>query len=75
VAALNTRLPFASRVQVSGSQGSGLVRTEPLKSPMRSCAVGTRAVSGPVPRRSRRHSSDQKKKTLFLTMGPLKLPP
>src|SRR5215213_2825661 len=56
-----------------GKCGSGPVNA-PLKSPVFSAAVGTCAEST-WPRRSRRHSSDQKKKTLFLTIGPLKLPP
>src|SRR5262245_53696617 len=46
----------------------------PLKSPAFSAAVGTLA-DNTVPRRSRRHSSDQKKNTRFLMIGPLKLPP
>ncbi len=46
----------------------------PLKSPIFSAAVGTRPETV-VPRSSKRHSSDQKKKTLFFKMGPLKFPP
>src|SRR5687768_2145211 len=40
-----------------------------LKSPVFSAAAGTFAESTGPPR-SRRHSSDQKKNTRFLTMGP-----
>src|SRR6185503_18940746 len=61
VAALNIRLPLASLVQVKGSHGTPPLRA-PLKSPSFSAAVGTKAFNGPVPRFSRRHSSDQKKK-------------
>src|SRR5262249_44086135 len=57
-----------------GTCGNGPVSVLPLKSPSFSAAVGTLA-DNTVPRRSRRHSSDQKKKMRFLTIGPLKLPP
>src|SRR5687768_13165459 len=60
VVRLGTRLPSTIR--------------KALKSPVFSAAVGTFAEST-WPRRSRRHSSDQKKNTRFLTMGPLKFPP
>src|ERR1041385_2934344 len=56
-----------------GKCGSGPV-SGPLKSPVFSAAVGTLDEST-VPRFSRRHSSDQKKKIRFLMIGPLKLPP
>src|SRR6185503_18426356 len=58
---------------VKGSCGSGSVNG-PLKSPIFSAAVGTLAEST-TPRCSRRHSSLQKKKTLFFLIGPLKLKP
>src|SRR5213080_601598 len=48
----------------------------PLKSPTLSAAVGTLNRSGGTnPRRSRLHSSLQKKKTRFFLIGPLKLNP
>src|SRR5687768_18419360 len=64
---------LGSSRQVVGSRGTGPVKG-PVKIPCFSKAVGTLAEST-CPRSSRRHSSDQKKNTLFFTIGPLKLPP
>src|ERR1043165_7102899 len=64
---------FAAVQTPPGTCGSGPV-SAPLKSPRFSAAVGTCAEST-WPRRSRRHSSDQKKNTRFFTLGQLKLPP
>ena len=58
---------------VKGLCGSGSV-SAPLKSPILSAAVGTLDEST-TPRRSRRHSSFQKKNILSFLIGPLKLKP
>src|SRR3954447_10643688 len=69
---------LVSTLPVTGSVGAGSQALPSLavrsveKSPFFSAAVGTFA-NRALPRNSRFHSSDQKKKSLFLRMGPPRL--